>query len=138
LIHSATIRISTEKAMENASPKVDQEGRDRQEQDGQDDDNAEGKAHVLSLKACLLNRQRLRVGHILRSSGTTAPDVMPAQMVIVTLQAEACAKVACCGRYREAGGHWRRSTMRGVDGFGHADDPCRRAGHDSNPAAGPV
>jgi hypothetical protein len=28
--------------------------------------------------------------------------------------------------------------MRGVDGFGHADDPSRRAGKGSNPAAGPA
>jgi hypothetical protein len=62
LIHRATIRISTEKAIEKARP-IDQKRRDREEQDRQDDDNAEGKAHVLSLKSRLLDRQRLRVGH---------------------------------------------------------------------------
>ena len=46
-IHSATIRISTDSAMENARPEVDQHGRQRQEQHRQDEDDADRKADVL-------------------------------------------------------------------------------------------
>ena len=50
-IHSATIRISTESAIEKRQAEIDHECRDRQEEDGQDEDDADGEADVLAAAA---------------------------------------------------------------------------------------
>jgi hypothetical protein len=78
-----------------SQPDIDQKGRDRQKQDGQDDDNAKGKAHVLSLKGLSSGSPALAG----RPWSEDAPDQQrqtscPAQMVGTKLGCEACAKVA--------------------------------------------
>ena len=45
-IHSATIRIRTERAIEKASPMSISKRRDRQEEDGKDADDAAGECQI--------------------------------------------------------------------------------------------